>query len=102
MAIRVIMERIAKEGRHQEVMGLLRQLRAKAVFQPGYISGETLRDPQDPCVNIVISTWRSLQDWKAWENNPQRMEMVSKLEELLIAPTKTSVYTQVEEAPYAK
>ena len=102
MAIRVIMERVAKEGKHQEVLGLLRQLRARAVFRPGYISGETLSDPQDPCINIVISTWRSPADWSAWENNPERMEVVSKLEELLIAPTKTSVYAQVEEAPYAK
>ncbi len=42
MAIKVIIERSVSPDNQAEVAELLKELRAKAVLQPGYISGETL------------------------------------------------------------
>ena len=95
MSVRIIMERRVKEGNELELTRLLRELRAEALYQPGYISGETLTALDDPRTRIVISTWQDLADWQAWEENPRRKEIASQIESLLISPTETRVYIEV-------
>jgi heme-degrading monooxygenase HmoA len=92
MAVRIIIERSIKEGKEMDLAKLLLELRSRAVKQKGYITGETLRDYEDPSTHIVISTWESAEDWKSWSNKGERMEVQSKIEELLSEPSKTKMY----------
>ena len=92
MAVRIIVERKIKKGKEVELGKLLLELRSRAIKQKGYITGETLRDYDDPSTHIVISTWESVEDWKAWSNRGKRMEVQSKIEELLSEPSKTKIY----------
>jgi len=66
MAVRIIIERRIKEGKEVELGKLLLELRSRAIKQKGYITGETLRDYDDPSTHIVIrnrgSADRALQD----------------------------------------
>jgi len=94
MTVRVIIERNIKEEKEAELNELLKELRAKAAQQPGYVSGETLRNVKDSSHLLVISTWLSLEDWQAWKNNPERAVIQSKIAQLLTKPTKTTVLTQ--------
>ncbi|MAL98613.1 antibiotic biosynthesis monooxygenase family protein [Hydrocarboniclastica marina] len=50
-----------------------------AVKSPGFISGETYRNAQDPNHRFLISTWRSLADWKRWESSLERRVMMEPL-----------------------
>jgi len=45
--IRVVVERHLKEGKRGDLMPLLRELRAAAMHQPGYITGQTLAKTED-------------------------------------------------------
>lgn len=92
MAVKVIIERRLKEGKEEELAQLLRQLRAKALLASGYISGQTLRSVDDPRLYVVISTWKSLDDWRKWENDPERKEIQRKIEELLEEPAKFRIF----------
>ena len=92
MAIKVIIERKIKGGKEEELGQLLRQLRAKALLAPGYISGQTLRSIVDPRLYLVISTWKSLDDWRRWEEDPERNELQKKVNELLEEPAKFRVF----------
>ncbi|NIS62819.1 MAG: antibiotic biosynthesis monooxygenase [Proteobacteria bacterium] len=92
MAVRIIIERKIKMGKEMDLARLLLELRSRAVKQKGYITGETLRDYDDPSTHIVISTWESAEDWKSWSNKVERMEVQSKIEELLSEPSKTKIY----------
>jgi heme-degrading monooxygenase HmoA len=92
MAVKVIIERSVTPDNQGEVAELLKELRAKAVLQPGYISGETLFSVNRPGVHVVISTWESLKDWKAWEKNPARRAITRKIDELLKVKSKVSVF----------
>ncbi len=92
MAVRIIIERRIKEGKEVELGKLLLELRSRAIKQKGYITGETLRDYDDPSTHIVISTWESAEDWKSWSNKAERMEVQSKIEDLLTEPSKTKIY----------
>ncbi|MEJ5364796.1 MAG: antibiotic biosynthesis monooxygenase family protein [Desulfosoma sp.] len=92
MAIRVLIERIVDPENELRVQQKLVELRAKAMQTGGYISGETLRAVNNPQKFLVISTWASLDDWKAWERNPERERIQKEIDALLRAPSRVEVY----------
>jgi heme-degrading monooxygenase HmoA len=83
MAVKVIIERQVTKGKDMDLANLMRDLRAKAMFAKGYISGETLRSHDDPTLYVTISTWKSFEDWKAWEESSVRKEMQTKIDTIL-------------------
>jgi heme-degrading monooxygenase HmoA len=83
MAVKVIIERRVTKGMDTDLANLMRDLRAKAMFAKGYISGETLRSHEDPSLYVTISTWKSHEDWKTWEESSVRKEMQSKIDTVL-------------------
>ncbi len=89
--VKVVILRKIKEGMGQEFREKTAQLRANAVPQQGYVSGETWVDANDPSCSIVISTWVSLDDWKAWEISMQRRTIAEELAPLLDEPARTFV-----------
>ncbi|UCC66332.1 MAG: antibiotic biosynthesis monooxygenase [Deltaproteobacteria bacterium] len=92
MAVKVIIERRVKQGMDTNLANLMRELRAKAMLAKGYISGETLRAHDDMSLYLVISTWKSLDDWKAWEENPVRKEVQAKIDAILEKPTQMRIF----------
>ena len=90
--VRVVIQRHLKEGKKGDLMPLLRELRAVAMHYAGYITGETLASSGDPSIISVLSTWRSLEDWKAWEKSEQRIKLYGKIEPLLVEKPKVSIY----------
>ena len=92
MAVKIIIDRKVKKGKEADFSRLLRELRTKAIPSTGYISGETLRALDDPHNYIVITTWHSVDDWKAWETNSERKKIQAKIEKLMARPTKTKIY----------
>ena len=93
--VRVIIERHCRPGKEAELESLLVELRTKSVRQRGYVSGETLRSIDDPSLWLVISTWVDTDLWKVWETMPERQEFERKIEPLLIAPAKVSIFSFV-------
>jgi heme-degrading monooxygenase HmoA len=72
---------------------LLAEARKLAFRQPGYISGETMRNVADPYEFLVISTWKSVEDWERWFANEDRAEIEGKIDAVLGAPTEYRVYS---------
>jgi len=58
-----------------------------------HISGETMRNISDPYEFLVISTWKSVEDWERWFANPQRADIEGKIDALLGHPTEYRVYS---------
>jgi heme-degrading monooxygenase HmoA len=92
MAIKVLMHRKIKPGKEKELSETVRALRFKAIVARGYISGETLRSVEDPSIQLVISTWKSIEDWNNWFNTPERKAFQEKLDVILEEPTKIAAY----------
>jgi heme-degrading monooxygenase HmoA len=92
MAVKIIVRRRIPKGKEAQVLPLLLDLRSKAITQSGYISGETLRNVNDPEDYVVISTWKSVNDWKAWEGSKERREIQTKIDPLLDEKTEYGVY----------
>ncbi len=92
MAVKVILVRRVPVEKSNELKPLLVKLRSLALAQPGYISGETLMNGDDPEEYLVISTWTSVQHWNAWFNNDERRHLQNQVDELLGRPTLYQVY----------
>ncbi|UCH00214.1 MAG: antibiotic biosynthesis monooxygenase [Deltaproteobacteria bacterium] len=92
MGIKVIIERQVKKGKEGELLNLLRELRASALYRRGYISGETLHSHDDLSRYIVISNWQSLENWEEWRDHPDRTQISQKLDQILTMPEKHSVF----------
>ncbi len=72
---------------------MLIELRNMANRQPGYISGETLRNVDDPNEYLVISTWKSQEAWERWLNNKDREDLEGRIDALLGASTVYKVFS---------
>ncbi len=91
--VKVVLERSIRGRNVGEIVRLLRQLRVRAMQQPGYISGETLHAVDDPNFYLVISTWESLDHWQAWFKNPERQKLSAEIDAYQESPTRLRVFT---------
>jgi quinol monooxygenase YgiN len=79
-------------GQEERLEGLLLELRQEVMLQPGYLSGETLQSVGDPTHWTMASTWINEDQWAAWQENPKRNELTSKIEPLLRASEEVEIY----------
>lgn len=91
--IKVFIKRKVADDSIMELMDLLKKLRSLTLSQPGYVSGETMKrmDKEGEC--MVISTWRSMEDWNSWVSNSERKAVQSEIDALLGAETTYEVYS---------
>ncbi len=94
MTVKIFIRRKVVEDNIIELTRLLKKLRALTLSQPGYIFGETLRRLDKPGESLVISTWRSIEDWTSWLKNPERVHIQSEIDLLLGEETEYSIYEQ--------
>ena len=99
MIVRVIMTRtVARRGRNLDtsllpvLSEMLMELRTMAHRQPGYISGETLRNVYSPEEYVVISTWMSFEAWENWFANERRAELEGRIDAIIGSPTVYKIY----------
>jgi len=92
MAVKILIKRRLPLDKAQYIAAIFRQLRMIALEQEGYISSETLRSMENPQEFLVISTWRSFEDWQKWFNSSQRKELHAKVDMLLEGGTTYEAY----------
>jgi quinol monooxygenase YgiN len=80
MLVKVFIKRHFKEGKTKEINALLNEFRAGAMNRPGYVSGETLLDPENPNKVLVIGTWQNMESWQSWKENSARKKFEAMLE----------------------
>jgi heme oxygenase (mycobilin-producing) len=93
MAIKIIIKRTISEDKVKYLTPLLKQLRTLANNQPGYISGETMKRMDRPGEYLVISTWKSLEEWEKWLSSDERNAVQNKIDIILGKKTEYEVYT---------
>jgi heme-degrading monooxygenase HmoA len=99
MAVKILIKRKVPREKGVALLNLITELRGRATVQPGYISGETMRSTEKPDEYLVISTWQSADDWKAWEASEERKTIQSKIDAILGEPTQYEIYDYPEKSP---
>ncbi len=92
MSVKIFIKRSVSESKVPELTILLKRLRSVTLMQPGYISGQTLKRLDEPGETMVISTWRSIEDWNDWVKNNKRIAIQKEIDDLLGAETEYEVY----------
>ena len=92
MAVKALIKRVVPESKAREMIPLFRQMRALAMNQDGYISGETLRNLNNSEEFLVISSWQSSEAWITWLNSAERQQIQEKIDALLGGQTKYEIY----------
>lgn len=89
---KIIILRKVPEKKQELFDALIKKMRRLATRQPGYVVSETLHNISDANDKIVISTWRSLKDWKAWLKCRDRIEIQEQIDGLLDEPTRYEIF----------
>ncbi len=92
MAIKIILLRRVTPEKENDLRPLLIQLRNLAKANPGYTNGETLRNMDDPGECLVITEWKSLEDWNEWLSTSTRQAVQQKIDDLLGTETRYQIY----------
>jgi heme-degrading monooxygenase HmoA len=95
MAVKILIKRSIGQEVAPVVRPLIVELRAHAMKQPGYISGETLKCIDRPGEYLVISTWQSLDEWKKWVNSQERKILEDKIDSITGKATEYATYVQL-------
>ena len=83
MPVHVIIKRKMQVHEPEQLLPLLKEIRTRAKQQPGYISGETLRNLESPGEYMVFSTWETAEDWKRWLLSKERRDLQGKVDSLI-------------------
>lgn len=92
MPVKILIKRRVHDDNLTELNKLLRTLRGVTLEQPGYVSGQTLHRIDQPNESMVISTWRSREDWENWVKNPERIAIQTEIDDLLGQETEYAMY----------
>ena len=92
MTIRILIKRTVPEDKARDLIPMFKNIRQLAVQQEGYISGETLRNYNNPEEFLIISSWQSVSDWEKWLKRKERQEIQDKIDQLLGGKTRYDVF----------
>ena len=92
MAVKVLIRRKVPESKARQMIPLFREMRSLANEQPGYITGETMRNLEKPDEFLVISTWETSNDWKRWVQSNDRQQIQSQIDSLLGGKTEYEIF----------
>lgn len=92
MTVKIMITRKVPEGKREKFLALINKLRAEAMKQPGYITGEALQDADALEEYLVISTWNSVKEWDAWKASKDRSAIQAEIDTLLGSKTQYKVY----------
>lgn len=95
MAVKILITRSIGQDVAPVVRPLIVELRAHAMKQHGYISGETLKCIDRPGEYLVISTWQSVDDWNKWLASQERKILEDKIDAITGKTTEYATYVQL-------
>ena len=92
MAVKVLIKRKVSADKGAQLKELEMQLRSLSMKQPGYVSGESLKNVDRQNEFLVISTWDNLPAWKAWQSRKERAKIQDQIDALLGQKTEYEIY----------
>ena len=92
MAVKILIRRKVPEDKARKMIPLFREMRKMANQQPGYITGETMRNQEKSDEFLVISTWEKSEDWKRWVQSNERQQIQDQIDALLGGKTEYEIF----------
>ena len=92
MYVKVISRRVFRLSEKDTLTPLLKELRKSAEREKGFISRTTYSSLNDPGEVIVISEWKTADDWIEWMNKKKVKKIQWEIDSLIGEKTFFDVY----------
>ena len=92
MTVKILIKRKVSADKAAKLSELVKQLRSLVIKQPGYVTGESLKNLAKLDEYLVISTWESIDAWKAWLASAERATIQQQIDALLGEKTEYEAY----------
>ncbi len=89
--LKVIIERHIANGMQKQYDKEIRSTLKSILDAPGYISGKSFSNADNPEHKYIITDWRSLADWQKWQASSQRKKAIAGILPMLESPEKITV-----------
>jgi heme-degrading monooxygenase HmoA len=84
---KVVIEHRTKDRESAKTLAKsIKRVRPVAAKQPGFISSNSYVDTADLCHILIISTWKTREDWESWDKSSERASTRPEIEPLLAEP----------------
>ncbi|MFP6807960.1 MAG: antibiotic biosynthesis monooxygenase family protein [Pseudomonadales bacterium] len=81
--IRVLIERTIAQGLEHYYDCTVKRVVSQVIKAPGCITGESLRDSKNSNRRIVLSKWKTIEDWEKWFHSFERKQVLAEISPLL-------------------
>jgi heme oxygenase (mycobilin-producing) len=92
MTAKIMIKRSVPAAKKETFLALINRLRAEAIKQPGYMTGEAMQSIENADEYLVISTWNSIGEWESWKANAERKKIQKEIDTLLGSQTRYEAY----------
>lgn len=92
MSVKILIKRKFKKEALEDASAMLIKARSNAMGNEGYLSTETLVSYDDPRSVLIISMWRSKEDWDRYRKSATRKEHEEKYAQMFEGPTEYEVF----------
>lgn len=89
--IRVLIERLIADDMAETYERAARSTLHQAFQAPGFISGETFSDLDNPMRRFVLCKFRTARDWQVWAESEERRSMLNQINPTLAEPEKVTL-----------
>lgn len=90
--IKIIIERRIMPGLEREYEQAAREAMRAAMTASGFITGESLHESGHTEHRLLITSWRDIQSWKAWQHSEERQRVMQLLLPLLTDDERITTY----------
>jgi len=77
---------------YKDVEPILLQLRSHAMQYPGFVSAENLLSEDNLSIVIMITTWETIEDWKAWAESRITKDLLKKAKAVVTGAARLTAY----------
>jgi len=92
MYVKIISRRVFKIKQKEKLIPLLQKLRKLAEKQKGFISRTTYSSLSDPGEYIVLSEWKTADDWIEWMDKKKTRKIQGDIDSLIGEKTFFDVF----------
>jgi heme-degrading monooxygenase HmoA len=78
--------------RYKDVEPILMQLRSHAMQYPGFVSAENLVSEEDLSVVVMISTWETMESWRAWVESRVTQDLLQQAKAVVMQAARITSY----------
>jgi heme-degrading monooxygenase HmoA len=85
---------------YKDLEPILRQLRSHAMQCTGFVSAENLVSEEDFSVVIMLSTWETVENWRAWVESKRTQDLLQEAKAMVLEAARITTYRTMPTAEW--